>query len=370
MTRIVFHQNCTVRSGRAAARGSAGVLLVAAVAAAAAAGPPAGGVTELRIRPRVTLTADRLTLADVLVFAPQDESLRTELGRQPVFADAGGAPATVVTHEQIETRLRELGLEPSRLLLGGARLCRVTVPAAPAADQRPAPESAAPPRAAGAVAGGLSERTLAEVLRERINDELQPLGGQAEVEFDPASRPFLDLTTPPWDFSVRGAGRQQLGLREFHVVLRRDGRTHRTATIFAHVRLSRPVLVAQRPLNVGTLIERDALRLEVRQFDRDQDLGLEAVEHAVGQKLVRFVPAGQMLSRKDLAAVELVRRGRPVVLTRAAGGVRAQLTGVALDSGGCGDLVRVRVGEHRRQQQVLQGIVTGLGTVRLEEKGP
>jgi len=44
-----------------------------------------------------------------------------------------------------------------------------------------------------------------------------------------------------------------------------------------------------------------------------------------------------------------------------------RLTGMALDSGGYGDTVRIRMGDTRGERQLLRGVVTGLGTVRLVE---
>jgi flagella basal body P-ring formation protein FlgA len=141
----------------------------------------------------------------------------------------------------------------------------------------------------------------------------------------------------------------------------------RTATLMARVQLSREVLVARTPLNVGTLVQREALSLEPRLFQREQDLGLGRVEQAIGQRAARFVGAGQMLVAADLKTEELVQRSRPVTILSGQGHLNVRLTGVALDSGIYGDQVRVRMGDLRQKGNVLRGTVTGLSTVRVVE---
>jgi flagella basal body P-ring formation protein FlgA len=78
------------------------------------------------------------------------------------------------------------------------------------------------------------------------------------------------------------------------------------------------------------------------------------------------VPVGQMIRRDDIKHVDLVRRSQPVTVT---GGdnVRIRITGDALDTGGLGDTIRVRLGKSRRSQRVIRGVVTGVGMVRLAE---
>ena len=72
-----------------------------------------------------------------------------------------------------------------------------------------------------------------------------------------------------------------------------------------------------------------------------------------------------MVQPGDLTMVDLVKRSRPVTLVGGSAGVQAQLTGYAMDAGGLGESVRVRIGNLRNDRRIVRGIVTGLGTVRL-----
>jgi flagella basal body P-ring formation protein FlgA len=206
------------------------------------------------------------------------------------------------------------------------------------------------------------------VLRAQIARELAELGGTPEIEFEQAGGPLLALTSPPYEFAVQSSGRAKLGLREFRVTLRKDGQVQRTVALAARVRLAREVLVARRPLSVGTFVQAADVALAPHVLEREDELGLERAEQALGQQIARFLPAGQMLRRGDLKSVELVRRSRPVVILGAGRNVHVRLTGVALDSGTYGQMVRVRIGDPRQPRRELRAVVTGVGTVRLEEQ--
>ena len=90
----------------------------------------------------------------------------------------------------------------------------------------------------------------------------------------------------------------------------------------------------------------------------------------IGQQVKRFVPAGELVQPDTLKAIDLVQRSRPVTVLGAGGPVEVRLSGVALDSGTYGDSVRVRLGESPRGQQLLRGVVTAVGTVRIAEGTP
>ena len=338
------------------------ITIVLALAAPALAG---SDTSTLKIRPHVEVSGETATLADVLIFAHADPKLVTAIGPESVAENLHSPAITTITHEQIERRLDELGVNMARVLLRGATACEVSIAPDPAAS---AGDTASPLLRPVSARRSGSERSLADVLRDHVNEELADIGGTAEVDFERASEPFLDLTTPRWEFSIRASGREKLGLREFRVTIRRDGKTHRTANVFARVRLSKPVLVAHRPLNVGTFVKREDVELEPRLFDREADIGIDRVERVVGQRIREFVPAGQMVRPGDLKTEDMVQRSRPVTVLGSGQGVQVRLTGIALDAGSYGDRVRVRIGDTRQNRRVLRGVVAGLGTVQIEEE--
>jgi flagella basal body P-ring formation protein FlgA len=333
-------------------------LLWAATAAALAAGDDS--VVRLRLRGAATVSGAAAMLGDVLTVEGDDEALTRLIQQAP--AAEHGEPITLITPEQVLRRLDQLGVNLARVLLCGPTECQIRQPAA-AADAATG-DGAPLLRTSGASSSDI--KTLADSLRAYINLELKDLG-QPEVRLERAGQEFLELTTPPWEFQITSVGRDKLGSRSFHVVIRRDGQTQRRVDLFAHVQLVRSVVVAKRPLNAGNFVRAEDLGVETRQFERADNLGLAHVEEAVGQQVKRFIPSGEMLSKDTLKTCDLVVRSRPVTITGDAANIEVRLSGVALDSGTYGDAVRVRLGDARHEKKILQGIVTGLGTVKLTE---
>lgn len=361
--------------------------LAGGLIAAAAAEPV---VSRLRMRARVVAAQEPVALGDVLAFGEADVGLVAKIADAPVFTDVRDASRATITHDDVVRRLTELEVNPALVLVEGASVCRVIT------DRAPAPPTANPPReGAGADGNRLREAgdqtaaasavvdpptasvrsqddggaTLADRIRELINRDMAALGGTAEVEFERAGREFLDLTSP-LEFEIRAADREKLGVREFRVAVKRDGKALRTASVAARVRLIRNAVVAARPLSIGNLVRDGDIRLEPQVFDSVAALGLDSHEQALGRQVTKFVPAGEMLRADGLKAVDLVQRSKPITVLNGAGGVQMRLAGIALDAGAYGDSVRVRLGEGRSARQQVQAVVVGVNTVRLSEVQP
>lgn len=320
-------------------------------------------VSRLRLRAEARVAGGVVTVADCVAASEVDARLCELLADLPLHSGLSPGSEVSVSHADVTRALARAGVNLSRVLLGGSGTCRVRV--------EPAPEPVAAPSGATrppVPAGPERARTLADALRERAADDVASLGGMAQVAFESAAREFLELTSPPFEFDIRGAGGTRLGLREYSVSISRDGRFQRSVRVTADVRLVRRVLVAARPLNVGSFVRREDLTFEERAFDRAAELVPDDPAAFVGKQVERFVAQGRMLTPQDVKAVDLVKRSMPVTVVGSGAGVDVRLTGVALDSGDLGDSVRVRLGEGRGARQVLRGTVAGMATVRLEEQ--
>ncbi len=321
---------------------------------------------SLTLRSRALVTSPAFTLGDILIFDEADDATRAELAALPALTEPAGAPAVDVTHAQVSERLTALGVNMSRVLLGGAAACRVEIlpSAAPAEpDSTPQLETGAPtPRRSSAMTD--APRTLADLLRERIARDLNALGGAPDVEFETAARDFLELREPPFEFSIHGPRDARLGLREYQVTIRRDGRTQRTVRISAQVRLLRKVAVAAKPLNVGTTLRLEHLAIRERLFEDAAPPELGDPGALVGQQVQRYLNAGDLLTPDALEPRDLVLRSRPVTVI-GGGAVQINVSGIALDTGRLGDSVRVRLGDGRQRREI-RGTVSGVGTVRIE----
>lgn len=326
----------------------------------------------LRLRSAAVTASTTPTLGDVLTFDDPQGALALAVAAEPLPIPAGTAREVEVTQTEVRARLDALGVNAAQVLLGGALACRVQLP-------QPAPTAPAAPPAPGAplirpvsqtAPDGLApngETTLADILQRHVASELQDLGGQVELTFDRAGGEFLTLTTPPWDFDISSRGKNKLGLREFRVTIRRDGRTQRTVHMFAQVKLERQIVVAARPLSLGNFVQREDVQTETRIIDDEAALGVSDIGTVIGQQIKRYVPVGEAVSSDALKAVDLVQRSRPVTVLSPDSAVQLRLTGVALDNGGLGDTVRVRLGASRTDRRQVRGVVTGMATVRLME---
>lgn len=337
-------------------------LMSAALAGSAAADLVEQDVSHLKLRPQARVRGATVTLSDVLDFRAADPRLLSAIGDKPIAGALTPPAETEISHEQVASRLAELGVNMARVLVSGALSCRVSLePVAAETLMNGDPQTAPLLRATSPDASTLR---LADALRTHIERELAPAGGTVEIEFERAGQEFLELTTPPFDFSIRGNRGRKLGLQELTVTLHRDGRAQRTVRIGARVTLVKPVLVAAKPLNVGTYIKRDNLTYATRIFSDGRELGIDHPEQVVGQRVRSFVPLGQMVCESDLEPVDLVKRSQPVTVI-GDGSIGIRITGDALDSGGYGDTIRVRLGDSRRNRREIRGVVTGVGTVRL-----
>lgn len=359
---------------RRAAWLAAGLALMQAGGDAAQAGAPdSSEVCSVTLRSSATVRSDRIAVSDVLNLTGAAGDLVAEIGGLPLLENLTAPGTATLTHGDLLARLDELGVNMSRLMVGGALKCDITLLAtaeppplgAEAAPGSPGDLSSAPWRRAP---GADSTLTLGDAVRAFIRDELAELSGQPEITFDRASDDLLRLSTP-YTFGIRPEDRRKLGLRGFQITLRRDGRSERIVHLAARVRLTRPVVIARAPLNRGTYVKLDDLCVQPRLFEHDAPLGLLSAEQLVGQQVRNYVPTGQMVTAEDLQPVDMVQRSQRVrVLSRDAG-VSLELHGLALDAGALGDAVRVRLGEGRADRRTVRGVVTGFGLVRLMEGG-
>ncbi len=346
------------------------VLVVTAVGAAAANDVLVPQTSRIKLRPQASARADAATFANVLDLSQADPLLVEAIGEKSVFAVPPAYGTVELSHDQIVARLASLGVNRARVLVHGALVCHVTIepansdievlsehPEARAAMGAPLVRPAATPDGRTA--------TLADVVKSRLRHELASDGGDVDVQFERGSEQYVALTTPPYDFVVRSVGKDKLGMRELRVLIRREKQAQRTVPLFVNVRLVKPVVVAREPLNVGATVHPEDVMLEKRVFDETEETGFDSPSVVIGQQVKRYVAPGAMVGRQDLTAVDLVRRSRPVTLLGGAGGVSAQLTGVALESGSFGETVRVRIGSMHKSRRELRGVVTGVGTVRI-----
>ncbi len=123
------------------------------------------------------------------------------------------------------------------------------------------------------------------------------------------------------------------------------------------------VVVPNRVIYPGQTITSDALDLvPLRRKLSDPSGVLYDREEAVGQIASRTLLPGRMIPVGSMRQAYLVEPGKPVEVRFVQGGLQISITGVSLQSGAAGEMIRVRNAD---TGVVFSGIVMADGSVRV-----
>ncbi|NND54301.1 MAG: flagellar basal body P-ring formation protein FlgA [Gammaproteobacteria bacterium] len=134
--------------------------------------------------------------------------------------------------------------------------------------------------------------------------------------------------------------------------------------LYVPVRLQvwQQVLIAAGPLTRGKLLEADDMILAERTIGQQTRGFLLDPKHAVGYRLKRSLSEGDVITPAVIVAPPLIERGQAVTIEAAAGGLRVQMAGVALENGLAGDIIKV---ENRESGRKVEGVVRSGKTVEV-----
>jgi len=121
--------------------------------------------------------------------------------------------------------------------------------------------------------------------------------------------------------------------------------------------------VARRPINQGQIISGRDVKLQERRFSKVGDMGMTSLSRVIGLQSQRFLKQGTMLKARSLRAEPLVRRGQYVKILIRGEGVEIRTTGKSQQAGALGDVISVRRDGSRRQQDLIEAMVSGPGLV-------
>nr|WP_300307278.1 flagellar basal body P-ring formation chaperone FlgA [Halomonas sp.] len=116
-------------------------------------------------------------------------------------------------------------------------------------------------------------------------------------------------------------------------------------------------LVITQDIAVGERIRPEVLRQERVDLSRMPAQLLHDPINAIGLQAKRPLRKGHSLTTRDLQAPRLVDRDQTVTIEASGQGFRLQRQGKALDAGGLGDTIRVRVS----QRDIIEARVAGPG---------
>lgn len=120
-------------------------------------------------------------------------------------------------------------------------------------------------------------------------------------------------------------------------------------------------LVTTRLLARYDVIRPEDIKKERFEVTRIMNWAITDADSVVGRRVLRTIGAGQVLDRRALADVPLIRRGDRVTMTYALGTVRASTQAVAVEDGYPDQKILVKLGE---RQRVVSALVVDASTVR------
>ncbi len=126
----------------------------------------------------------------------------------------------------------------------------------------------------------------------------------------------------------------------------RDGSGHLSADV---IRLTwyGPMVQAVRDVRRGETLTAADVAVRVGPYRRSMGKVFPSSMKVVGKRVRRRLRAGDVIGDRDVEIVPMVDRGDPVTVLARSGNVVASLKGVALESGGLGERIRVRVTRYR-----------------------
>ena len=167
----------------------------------------------------------------------------------------------------------------------------------------------------------------------------------------PCQSPLVAFATP----GAKRIGNTSIGVRC-------DGKRPWKLFVPTRVTLMLPVVVANRPLLPGQRLVAQDLRIEKRDAGAVQRPAIRTPTQVVGYVVTHPIATGQAVDAAMLAAPILVERDHRVRMTVRNRDVDISMPGQAMEDGALGETVNVRNASSRA---IVEGVVTGLGTVRL-----
>ena len=104
---------------------------------------------------------------------------------------------------------------------------------------------------------------------------------------------------------------------------------------------------AREPAASGDPVRAD--HLDLRRFDSLRERDALAADPALDLTFARNVPAGRLLTSRDVARRPLVKRGQPVEVSATEGSLTVTLRALSMQDGGRGETVRVRNPETNKE---------------------
>lgn len=209
-----------------------------------------------------------------------------------------------------------------------------------------------------ALPGAADERAMLDRVQALLYERASAFGDEVVIEISPPSAHLGECVNPtPFLPNPEAELRSRISVG---VRCGEEGRQVRY--LQASVEVIGGYVELARRVERGQPLREDDLRLVSGNLGRLPGGTVLALEDAIGQHATRPLAPGQMLQKHHLQSPRLVYRGDDVQVEAAGAGFRVQREGEAIDEGGMGESVRVRLPD----RLILKGRVAGPGRVAVD----
>jgi len=136
-----------------------------------------------------------------------------------------------------------------------------------------------------------------------------------------------------------------------------------SVTVAVNVSTEASVVIANRPIPLGSTITHSDVRLEARTLPGTARCCAQDINEVVGLLVRRSIPADGLVVMDALDRPPIVKRGEIVMVVAALPGVEIRSSGVALADAHVGETVRIR---HSTSLKVIQARADTPGVVRVD----
>lgn len=273
---------------------------------------------QLTLPPKATVDGDNLVLGRIAEIRGGEGGQAETVGR----IDLGRAPLpgqSLVLHRyQIETRLKQNGIDPTQ--------CRI-IDAGPVKVIRNH--------------SGVSDAQIRDAVEGFIRDHAPWHSDQMKIRPIGYTQSHM---LPPGEASIQVTAPKHtdwLGAVPFQVRLLVDGHMAKRTSVSAYIEVWQEVVLAARPLGRNQPITREDLQIERMNMARVPANALLRLDQAIGRRANRAIAVNSILRVDQVDLPPVVRKGDVVQVLAESGRLKITTQAVAQENGGLGQRIQV-----------------------------
>lgn len=122
------------------------------------------------------------------------------------------------------------------------------------------------------------------------------------------------------------------------------------------------IVVSRLPLAMGTQITEQDVTVELKDVSRLRNGYFSSASQVAGYVTKRPLGADQVLNANLLKPPQMIDRGEKVVILAEGSGLSIRTTGIAMEDGAHGELIRVK---NAKTNKVVEGRISGPGQIKV-----